>query len=236
MAHASKAPPVSPRRRALLGKVHVAKKELRLTEEAYRDRLFKVTGHSSAANCSDEQLVRLLDDFRDVLNWQAKPTLRQAQGKRPGGKRADHPTARKARALWISLGQLGAIDNASEQALEEFAKRQLGCARLQWADQGQMDRVIEALIAIGRRHGWDAKHKSVAVIKGRLIEAIFARLREKEFVGASWSLGEAVERIAGLTPASPAFPNWWEPGQQDAVIGHFAHLLKTGHRDGFGED
>ncbi|MFX8708345.1 regulatory protein GemA, partial [Acinetobacter baumannii] len=65
-----------------------------------------------------------------------------------------HPMARKARALWISLHKLGVVHNPSEQALEAFAKRQLGCEKLVWARQSDAYRLIEALKSMAERAGW----------------------------------------------------------------------------------
>lgn len=137
-----------PRRRAMLAKVHLAKKELGLDEETYRAVLVRKTGHESAASCSEAQLGGVLDEFK-AKGW--KPAT---AGKLKGAKPADHPVAKKARALWISLHQLGEVRDPSERALERFAARQLGVDRLQWADQSQGYRLIEALKAMAGRAGW----------------------------------------------------------------------------------
>ncbi|MFN3749357.1 MAG: gp16 family protein, partial [Sphingorhabdus sp.] len=133
-------------RRAMIGKVHVAKKELGLDDDSYIAVIARVThGKMSSADCSDAELVAVIEEFRK-LGWQAKP-------KNPAPRHADHATARKARALWISLAQLGAIENGSEKALEAFATRQTGVDRMQWTDQALMYKLIEALNAIAMRNG-----------------------------------------------------------------------------------
>lgn len=139
-----------PARRALLAKVHLARKELGLEEADYRAILERVAGARSAAALPQEALEAVIAEFRR-LGWQPGPA-----------KRADHPAARKARGLWISLWQLGAVHTPSEAALEAFARRQLGCARLQWADQGQCHRLIEALKAMAERAGWSQDLAGVA--------------------------------------------------------------------------
>lgn len=133
-----------PARRAMLAKMHLAKKELGLSEEDYRAVLTRITGLSSAAEMRGVQLEDCLREF-GRLGWQKKP------GK---GRGADHPGARKARALWISLHQLGVVRNGADSALEAFARRQLGCAKLQWADQAQVYKLTEALKAMATRNGW----------------------------------------------------------------------------------
>ena len=220
---------VSPRRRSMEGKVHVAKKEMGIDEDTYRGMMMDVTGKASLTQLNDREVEQLVEHFK-AKGWQAKP---KSPPKFAGShsKGADHPTARKARALWISLYQLGAIENASERALETFVKRQMGIDRLAWANQGQMDKVIEGLIAIGRRHGWDAKHKSVVIIRVRLLEALLTKLKAAGYAAESWDLPAAAERIAGYKAKFSAAIGWWDDGDVTAITAKFAHLLKTGRND-----
>lgn len=222
---------LSPQRRSMEGKVQVAKMELALDEDSYRDVMMRITKRASIKVCTDEEVIALINEFKRQ-GWQAKPKNppRFANSRSRG---ADHPTARKARALWISLEQLGAIGNASEAALEAFVKRQMGAERLQWADQGQMDKVIEALTAIARRHGWEPKQPNVKAIKAALVAAILTKLKAKGYADEDWHIATAADRIAGfIHPQGFTQPTMWEPGDLDAVIRKFAHLLKTGRKDG----
>lgn len=185
------------RRRALLGKVHIAKKELGLDDRAYQQALFDATGYLSAADCSEAQLTAALDAFK-AMGFKAKPASRPAGGAKP----ATHKGAAKARALWISLHQLGAIDNPSELALEAFAKAQLGCDRLQFANQSHLAPLIEALKGMAERHGWPQDltgvpaHARVTALQRRLIEAIFAKLRDGGAVPEDWTV-ERAARVFG---------------------------------------
>lgn len=210
-----------PHRRAMLAKVHVAKKELGLDETAYGDVLFRETGHSSSANCSDAELVKLLDAFKR-MGWQAKP-------KQPLARIADHKTARKARALWISLGHLGAIESTSEKSLEAFAKRQLGCDTMQWADQTMMFKLIEALKAMALREGWDSTGNDLGVVKSRLLIAILAKLKAKGYAADNWDVTDAARRIARFNASTN--PRFWELGDLDNVAAAFSRLLRTGSKN-----
>jgi phage gp16-like protein len=225
MAAAARAfPIVSASRRALIGKIKVAQKEMALDDATYRSVLFRVTGRASCTDCTDSQLVAVIEEFKR-LGWQAKPKKAQR-------KQADHPTARKARALWISLYQLGAINNASEAALEAFAKRQLGVERMQWADQSLMYKVIEGLNAMAQRNGWNAKQSSVKATKIALLEAILIKLKAKGYAGADWDLESAASRIAEYDFKFPAATGFWEMGDIDAIADKFGRLLRTGRKDG----
>ena len=221
---------VSPRRRAMEGKVHVAKKEMGIDEDTYRGMMMDVTGKASLTQLNDREVEQLVEHFK-AKGWQAKP---KSPPKFAGShsKGADHPTARKARALWISLYQLGAIENASERALETFVKRQMGIDRLAWANQGQMDKVIEGLIAIGRRHGWDAKQPNIKAIKVALAEAILAKLKAAGYAADNWTMAEAADRITGFVHEKGwTEPGMWDDGDLTAITAKFAHLLKTGRKD-----
>jgi len=159
----------SPRRSAspLLAKVHIAKKDLGLDDDTYRAVLERVTGQRSAAGLGDAQLIKVLKDFeakgfKPKVIAGAKATTRSAP--KSGRAPADHPVARKARALWISLHQLGVIENGSEQALEAMAKRQLGVEALQWADQSHAEPLIKALKAMAEKAGWSQKGSTDEVV------------------------------------------------------------------------
>jgi len=185
----------SQHRRSMLAKVHVAKKELNLSDDDYEAILLDVTGNASAGNCTDAELDRVIKRF-------------ESKGFRPkakasGAKPASHPAAGKARALWISLYHLGAIHNSSEKALEAFAKRQLGCDKLQWADQSQSYLLIEGLKAMAERHGWSMSLEGVQpgaaliVLKRRLVVAIFNKLRAAGLVPDDWPIQRAIVAFGG---------------------------------------
>lgn len=175
-------------RRAAIAKVQIARKELGLDEAAYRALLERLTGRRSAADCTATQLGRVLEELK-AKGWKPAYTGRavkavwvnESPSIPPAPRLADSPVARKARALWISLHQLGAVRDPSERALEAFAARQLGVDRLQWADQSQGYRLIEALKAMAERAGWSQDLAGVepadhtATLKRRLEAAIAAR-------------------------------------------------------------
>lgn len=186
----------SQRRRSMLAKVHVAKKQLHLSEDDYRQIILDESGKMSAGDCSEAQLEKLLARFARQ-GFRAVPK----SGAKPGV--AMHPVARKARALWISLYQLGVVRNSSEPALEAFARRQLGCERLVWAQQSHGHRLIEALKAMGERAGWRQRGPKGEQISPRelrigLCDAILHRLKELQVVPLDWTVETAAFRLAGI--------------------------------------
>lgn len=183
----------SQHRRSMIAKIQIARKQLAMVEDDYRQALIEQTGHMSLTKCSDAQLARVLE-FMKSKGFSSSPS----------GKAASHPMARKARALWISLYQLGAVHNPSEQALEAFAKRQLGCEKMRWANQRDSYKLIEALKAMAERAGWSQHsiltHKQLTPIQLQtsLCEAILKKLKAAGVVPADWALHVAQWRLCGI--------------------------------------
>lgn len=186
-------------RRAMIAKVNVARHQLAMAEDDYRQLLMDTTGQASLKACSDRQLEQMIDALKGK-GFRALP--------KAGGKpAAQHPMAKKARALWISLHHLGVVRNPSEEALEAFAKRQLGCEKLVWARQGDAYRLIEALKAMAKRAGWhqlDPQTGSaldVRTLQSHLCQVILARLKEASAVPQDWDLDTAAWRLCGIDTA-----------------------------------
>jgi len=216
--------PPNPYRRQLLGKVHVAAKELLLDDDTYRGSLMLVTGKGSAKDCSDGEL-------RDVIKHFESKGMRPRTGAN-AARKADHPAARKARALWISLYQLGAIENAAEQALEAFASRQLKVERMAWMRQADCYKLIEALKKIAERHGWRqsiaglGRDDPTKVLQARLCDAILDKLKAKDLVPADWSLERAAFDLLGERPEG-IIPIMWSLGTLTIVAAGLGAKLRA---------
>ncbi len=183
------------KRRSMVGLVHIGKDQLAMDDDDYRQLLFEETGHASAGDCSEAQLSRVLERLKK-LGFKPLP--------KAGKKAATHPMARKARALWISLHHLNVVQNPAEEALEAFARRQLGCTKLNWANQREAYRLIEALKAMALRHGWrqtaahDGHKLTPKELQLHLCEVILAKLKEGGHVPADWYLDVAAKRLCGI--------------------------------------
>lgn len=180
--------PSQQHRRTMIAKVQIARQQLQMDEDDYRQIVFDETGATSLKDCSEAQLARVLDRMKK-LGFQSRP--------KKGA--ASHPMARKARALWISLHALGAVHNPAEPALEAFAKRQLGCDRLVWAKQSDAYRLIEALKAMAERHGWSQSGAPTPLqLQMRLCGAVLAKMKAAEAVPADWTIDNAALRLCGV--------------------------------------
>ena len=223
-----------PERRSLIAKIHVARKEMNLLEDDYRAMLIRVTGRLSAADCNMAELRSMIEEMKSK-GFKPKRAADTA-----GPKPADNPFAMKARALWISLYHLNAIDNPSEQALEAFARRQLKCERMQWANQQQAYKLVEALKAIADRHGWKQKVLSASgikpvnadfalrVLKVRLVERIAALLGQAHIIPHHWTLKRIAFDLAGMDRDAPV--PMWDLGDLDLLAKALGEKLREAGR------
>ncbi len=204
MSAATKARPaqfdrLSQHRRAMNAKVHVAVKQLAMNDDDYRQIILDESGQISLKACSDKQVERVLGRLT-ALGFKPLPKKGSQSG-------AQHPMAKKARALWISLHHLGVIENPSEQALEAFAKRQLNCERLVWARQSDGYRLIEALKVMAKRNGWSqfspatGQRLSTRELQHHLCEVILGKLKAGAAVPVDWSIDIAAFRLCGIDTA-----------------------------------
>jgi hypothetical protein len=120
--------------RADLAKIHIAKKELGLTDEAYRDILRTHFQVESAKELAPKQAIVLLNKFR-AKGWRPKQSAVVKHGRKGQRRKADNfieikpgPAARQQRyilALWNALGY-------DVDKLHARCKRQFGVDRFEW--------------------------------------------------------------------------------------------------------
>ncbi len=135
-----------PARRALLAQVHLAKKELGLDEDTYRDMLAAVAGKRSASELTIPELERVVAGCR-ARGWQsgaAAPTTHSPRGRFAASQK---PHVRKVWATWGGMGRDGLISKASRQALRTFVERMTKCSDPEWLTPEQANVVIEGLKA-----------------------------------------------------------------------------------------
>ena len=132
-----------------LAKIHIAKKELGLTDEIYRDILRNLTGQDSAARINDNQADKVLRLFISK-GW--KPKYQQEL---PGITIPKDPQSKKIQAMWITLHKAGVVKNGSDLALLSFVKRVAQCDRLEWCRDIDKSNIIETLKAWAKREGVD---------------------------------------------------------------------------------
>jgi phage gp16-like protein len=149
--------PARDERARLIRLVHVGRRELGLDDPSYRALLQAQAGVASASLASPKQLQRVVEAMKRAgFKVTAKPSEAPLQvavkSRRTGVSAASaavalasDPQSRKARAMWITLHQIGQVRDSSEQALLAYARRQTGVERLEWVPD--MVPVLEPLKA-----------------------------------------------------------------------------------------
>lgn len=118
-------------RRSLLGKVHIAAKDLGLDDETYRAMLEDLTGHRSARDCTDRQLVMILAALRK-------------RGWNPKGKKT--PVVRPELTPLLSKVEALILDMDKSWSYAESIARHMFGVGLSWCDAGQLRAIITALV------------------------------------------------------------------------------------------
>ena len=132
--------------RADLAKIHIAKKELGLTDEAYRDILRLHFQVESARDLTPRQATVLLNKFR-AKGWKPKKSTRPGSGNKDRKNRnyrhiKPGPAAAQQRyvlSLWNRLGY-------DIRKLDARCRRQFGIERIEWVtDHHQLHVLITDL-------------------------------------------------------------------------------------------
>lgn len=122
-----------------LAAIHVAKKQLGLEEDVFRDVCERVTGKRSTRDMSEPLRVKLVEHFREQG---FKPVSKSAR------KSLEGKFAAKLQALWIAGWNLGVFRSNDDKAMIAFVQRQTG------------------LNAVRFVHYWDDAAKAIEGIKG----------------------------------------------------------------------
>jgi len=110
-----------------------------LKEPEYRQIYESATGVDGLTKMkSDKDLDRVIVAMRRALNIEATPKNR-------GTTLCREPWARKIRSLWLTLRDLGVLEDSSEKALLAFIHTRTGRERMEWLHPAQQQHIIEQL-------------------------------------------------------------------------------------------
>lgn len=130
----------------LIQLIHIARNDLQMDEDTYRQMLQGLTGKASTKGMDMTQLNRVLESMKKK-GFRIKPA-----GKAKSGIPLDsHPQSKKIRALWLEMADAGVIRDRSEKALTLWVKRETGISALCWLNAEQASSVIEKLKKWQRR-------------------------------------------------------------------------------------
>lgn len=144
-------------RKALLAKIHIAKKQLGLDDETYRQALKREVNKDSCANMTPDELETVLKAFKK----QGFKTRLNSNKKRLSPKSETLPLneINKIRAIFIQMGKDGFLRDASEPALSGFVKRMTKVDSVQWLKYKDAVKVLEALKLWHKREMCKAMNK-----------------------------------------------------------------------------
>lgn len=126
-------------RNAELAQIHIARTQLGLDDETYRDILWTVARVRSSKDLDWTGRKALLEHFK-AKGWKPAPPKR-AKATKPvsGGQEG------MIRALWSDLHEAGKLRDPSDAALGAWLTRNRWPERAEWLDGHQLTKAIEAL-------------------------------------------------------------------------------------------
>ncbi|MFA0057019.1 gp16 family protein [Vibrio echinoideorum] len=123
----------------LLKLVQIAKRDLAMEDDSYRDVLEQCTGKRSAKGLNDIQLTKVLGRMKALgFKPKRKPQARASE-------------VAKIRAIWRTMHKQGFIRNANDVAIDAYVKRMTtasngrGIEKAIWLKSAQAAEVLEAL-------------------------------------------------------------------------------------------
>ena len=139
--------------------IHVLKSKLQLTDDDYRALLRSLTQKTSTKDMSDRERQQVRDHMQGLAERmgvvkaiQRRPAARSFAA----AKAQASPKERKVWALWNQLGRDGVVHNTSATALNVWVERTVHVSALRFANDAQLDVLIEALKAWQKRGVPDA--------------------------------------------------------------------------------
>ena len=127
-------------KRGLITKIHVAKAQLKMDEDSYRNLLQRVTGTNSCTSMSVQQLESVMDEMKAKgFKTRKAPSGRRLSPKSKGTE------IDKVRAIWITMFQQGFVRDGSESALDAYVSRMVNISHVGWLKDESLAQVLESL-------------------------------------------------------------------------------------------
>ena len=123
----------------LIQLIHVAKTQLALDDELYREVLESCTGKTSSKQLTIPQLEAVLNRMKQ-LGFSV-----ESKDKTGVKNLADDAQSKLIRHLWLQLHSAGQVRNSSETALAKFVENKVGVSALQFLSTQNADMIIKHL-------------------------------------------------------------------------------------------
>lgn len=165
-------------RGAALARLHIAKKEMAMSDDAYRQMLARHGAPAPDYSARDMQIAQIDAVLKELLGkgWKPKQTGRTS-GAVPAGKKYSPKTRHKTalqttkadalRAVWVGMAKAGYLRDGSDNALLNWVRKQAACAgkpidAIEWLDQD--DALVTTLLH--RLKGWQRRLTKMAQTEG----------------------------------------------------------------------
>lgn len=154
------------KRTQLIRLIHVARRELKLSDDAYRTALSEAAnGKESSSEMTINELEAVLTLFK-ATGFKVKLNNKRKLSPKSGA-RVRTAEASVVRAIWITMFKQGFLRDGSETALNSYVKRMtvklndgIGVDEVQWLDEHLAYKVLEALKNWHKRLMVDAIEKA----------------------------------------------------------------------------
>lgn len=130
----------------LIAKIHIAKKDLCLDDETYRDVLERVTGKTS---CKDMSLSELKAVIKDLKRLGFRPQQSEASRLKHGRKPTTTP---ERQPLLDKIEAILADKDLHWHYAHALAKKMFGVDMVHWLDAEKLYKVVQALAVYQKRH------------------------------------------------------------------------------------
>ena len=131
--------------------IHVLKSKLQLSDDDYQALLIHLTGKASSKDMTAVQRSTVRNHMQRLAErvGAVQPTAQRpyAPAKFDQLKANASPKERKVWALWHQLGRDGVVHNTSAAALNAWVERTVHVSALRFANDAQLDALIEGLKA-----------------------------------------------------------------------------------------
>lgn len=144
-------------RKKLLAQIHIAKKDMGLDDDTYRDLIKQATGHRSAGDCTQAQLY----DILSVMNEKGgdiKPARRYKKAKYIadlekycGASKPKNEQESMVFGLWCDICKANKAHNPTPAGLRGLCMRTTKKIAPRFCNQSELNKLTEALKAILRR-------------------------------------------------------------------------------------
>lgn len=120
--------------------IHIAKSQMGMDTDTYRQMLLSITGKTSTSDMNPGQLNKVLAAM-EAKGFVVKPSYKA----RTTRSLASYPQAKKLRSLWLEMYAQGIVRDSSEEALRRWVKRETKVDGLQWLESDKASMAIERL-------------------------------------------------------------------------------------------